>query len=36
MIGQSQRLLTQQVGMFAYVTTPFLGVGPGDEAKQHE
>ena len=36
MIGQSQRLLTQQVGD-VYVTTPFWGGrGPGDGAKQHE
>ena len=27
---------TASRGMFAYVTSPIFGAGPGDEAKQHE
>ena len=38
MIGLSQTKTadTASRGMFVYVTMPFLGAGPGDEAKQHE
>ena len=38
MIGQSPTKTADTASreMFAYVTTLFLGGGPGDEAKQHE
>ena len=37
MIGQSQTKTADTASWGClHVTMPFLGVGPGDEAKQHE